>query len=86
MAEYIEREKLLREIEHYHVSDGKFQHWVQLQPAADVTPVVRGQWLPTEFPFMAECEECSVCGYRVVYGCDWHYCPNCGARMDEHVK
>ena len=27
MAEYIDREKLLRDIDHYHVSDGKFQHW-----------------------------------------------------------
>lgn len=34
--EYIEREKLLQDIEHYHLSDGKFQHWVEIQPAADV--------------------------------------------------
>lgn len=41
MAEYIAREALLRDIERHHVSDGKFQHWVQVQPAADVAPVVR---------------------------------------------
>ena len=40
MAEYIEREKLLRDINHYHLSDGKFQHWVEVQQAADVAPVV----------------------------------------------
>lgn len=39
--EYIEREKLLQDIEHYHLSDGKFQHWVEIQPAADVAEVVR---------------------------------------------
>ena len=39
--EYIEREKLLQDIEHYHLSDGKFQHWVEIQPAADVVEVVR---------------------------------------------
>lgn len=41
MSEYIDREKLLRDIEHYHVSDGKFQHWVEIQPTVDVVPVVR---------------------------------------------
>lgn len=44
MAEYIDREKLLRDIEHYHVSDGKFQHWVEIQRAADVALVVHGKW------------------------------------------
>lgn len=42
MAEYIDREKLLRDIDHYHVSDGKFQHWVEIQLAADVAPV---EWI-----------------------------------------
>lgn len=41
MTEYIDRELLLRDIEHYHVSDFAFQHWVEIQPAADVVPVVR---------------------------------------------
>ena len=42
MDEYIDREKLLRDIDHYHVSDGKFQHWVEIQLAADVAPV---EWI-----------------------------------------
>lgn len=41
MAEYIDREKLLCDIEKYHLSDGKFQHWVEIQPAADVVHVIR---------------------------------------------
>ena len=41
MAEYIDREKLLSDIEKYHLSDGKFQHWVEVQPAADVEHVIR---------------------------------------------
>ena len=41
MAEYIDREKLLCDIEKYHLSDGKFQHWVEIQPAADVEHVIR---------------------------------------------
>ena len=51
-------------------------------PAADVAPVVHGRWVPTESPFMNECEDCSVCGYRTVWGHRYNYCPNCGARMD----
>ncbi len=51
-------------------------------PAADVASVVHGRWIPTEHPFMNECEDCSNCGYRTVYGNDYPYCPNCGAKMD----
>lgn len=82
MAEYIEREKLLRDIEHYHLSDGMFQHWVEIQLAADVAPVRHGRW---------ECNKpCPVCGGDRFDGldadiwADWQppYCPNCGAKMD----
>lgn len=41
MAEYIDREKLLSDIEKYHLSDGKFQHWVEIQPTVDVEHVIR---------------------------------------------
>ena len=50
--------------------------------AADVAPVVHGRWVPTKAPFMNECKDCSVCGYRTVWGHRYNYCPNCGARMD----
>ena len=51
-------------------------------PASDVAPVRHGRWEPTEAPFMNECEDCSVCGYRTVWGHGYNYCPNCGAKMD----
>ena len=51
-------------------------------PAADVAPVVHGQWKQTEYPFMTECEDCSECGCRIVIGLNWNYCPRCGAKMD----
>lgn len=41
MTDYIDRQKLLKDIEQYHLSDGKFQHWVEVQPSIDVQPVVR---------------------------------------------
>ena len=50
-------------------------------PAADVVLVVHGRWVPTKAPFMNECEDCSVCGYRTVWGHRYNYCPNCGAKM-----
>lgn len=28
----IDADALLRDVEQYHVSDGKFQHWLELQP------------------------------------------------------
>lgn len=50
---------------------------------ADVEPVRRGTWKPTEVPFMNECEDCSVCGYRAVWGHGFNYCPHCGAKMED---
>lgn len=41
MDDYISRQKLLKDIEQYHLSDGKFQHWVEVQPSADVQ-----HWIP----------------------------------------
>lgn len=51
-------------------------------PAADVAPVVHGEWQQTEYPTMSECEDCSECGYRTMYGHGFKFYPNCGARMD----
>ena len=55
MAEYIDREKLMRDIDHYHVSDGKFQHWVEIQLAADVAPVVHGEWIGKPIAGYSKC-------------------------------
>ena len=85
MAEYIERDKLLRDINHYHLSDGKFQHWVEVQPAEDVAPVRHGRWLDGK---------CTVCGWEEPDVGTWDgydaeawietpYCPNCGSLMLE---
>lgn len=92
MAEYIDREKLLRDIDHYHVSDGKFQHWVEIQLAADVAPVVHAKWIPIDGGAWAECSHCGECydssdEYDLMDGFSlfaklYRYCPNCGCRMD----
>lgn len=81
--EYIEREKLLQDIEHYHLSDGKFQHWVEIQPAADVVEARHGRWEKQGSKW-----QCTNC--RVLMSIDGtpqenllYYCPNCGAKMDK---
>lgn len=38
----IDADKLLRDIEHYNLSDGKFQHWVEIQPTVKTEP----RWIP----------------------------------------
>ena len=92
MAEYIEREKLLRDINHYHLSDGKFQHWVEVQPTADVAPVVHGWWIEREFLMQDPYYTCSACGEDICMEetgdpaldlFTYTYCPHCGAKMDE---
>ncbi len=48
-------------------------------PAADVEEVKHGEWL--EGNRWQLCSKCRKRGKK-----SWHYCPNCGARMDEKEK
>lgn len=64
----------------------EFLRMVNDAPAADVAPVVHGQWEPCfeDWRKQIEGDKCSACGFEH-YGCsirNYHYCPNCGARMD----
>ena len=76
----IDADKLLRDIEKYHVSDGKFQHWVEIQPTIEPERK-KGKWTK-------DCA-CEICGFKPWYERDIHtlsFCPNCGADMrgDNH--
>ena len=52
-----------------------------------VEKVWRGEWKPTEYPYMNECEDCSMCGYRTPWGHGFRFCPACGAaQTDEAVE
>ena len=90
MAKYIDLEAALREIERRErlmvgdktISVDALKRFILNRPAADVAPVVNARWVPTKAPFMNECKDCSVCGYRTVWGHRYNYCPNCGAKMD----
>lgn len=92
MAEYIEREELVRQIicnmaEFIGAPDDVLKHdeqcnyaifCVESAPAADVAPVRRGHWIEEN-----GCQICSECGeehewdeYRAAY------CDVCGAKME----
>lgn len=52
-------------------------------PAADVAPVVHGQWEPGN-PICPVCGEDKFKDLDADIWCDWmpDFCPNCGAKMD----
>ena len=90
MAEYIEREALLKRLKFKAETDTTYHHLkqrglesamaqVRKAPFADVAPVVHAKW--EQMKVFNTQYVCSACGdlfpdYRS------NYCPNCGARMD----
>ena len=85
MSEYIDREKAVDALLTEMCMTGyqsRAINVIRMIEKEDVAPVVHGKWKPTEYPIMSECEDCSECGYRTVYGHGFKFCPNCGAKMD----
>ena len=93
MTDLIDRQALLRDIEKYHLSDGKFQHWVEVQPFVEAEPVRQtAEWIYGEKDG-ADGWYCSKCGFHIpwyydYYGLkninfirDFHTCPHCDAKM-----
>lgn len=87
MAEYIDREEYCEK--HCRCSNeycDKESCPIWKAPAADVAPVVYGRWeyTPETINVLSQ-TRCSSCGWWTldpsVDGV-YHYCPNCGARMD----
>lgn len=95
MAEYLEREGLLRELRlwHMHKTDSLPDHfhytgikaWLEALPAADVQPVKHGRWIPVGHKLS---RICSVCDRDEPYKFAddnanvYDYCPHCGSKMD----
>ena len=83
--EYISREAALKDFE---ASNAHSPYWTPprvktlliRQPAADITPVVHGQWVDNGIPDSI-LNGCSVCGFTCGSS-RFFYCPKCGARMD----
>ena len=89
MAEYIEREAVLKEAESrimWGASAAAVYELIRDAPVADVAPVVHGQWIHTDLAahWLGK-DECSECTYHEKDRSDLsnlNYCPNCGAKMD----
>jgi len=83
--EYIEREKLEKDgwyLQRYVCGDGYAaieNKPLKEVPAADVRPVVRGEWHEYDDDYGKIC--CSVCEEDAPCDYPWNYCPNCGADM-----
>lgn len=94
MADYINREvalKILTRIANCVSGSSRravtrcVREIASLAPA-DVEPVRHGAWYPRfeDWRQQQEGNKCSVCGFEY-YGTgirSFHYCPNCGAKMD----
>ena len=88
MAEYIEQEAILREIERREslmvgdklVSVDAMKSFIKNRPAADVAPVRHGRWTPLQINGHAMGVTCSEC--NTTWDAESNFCPNCGAKMD----
>lgn len=82
MAEYIERQRLKNHYAWWNNDNSKvIDQIVDAQPAADVVPIVHGEWrLIEKGPYYTHYATCSVCGVRQMLEC-MNYCPHCGADM-----
>lgn len=84
MAEYIEREAAIESFRksldggYVLTNDAQTTHILQSLPAADVRPVLRGNWIDHQEGrwIYAKCSECCT-----VHDVKSNFCPNCGADM-----
>ena len=84
MADYIRRDFALAGTELYKYGEMEIEavcaEHIQRLPAADVAPVVHGQWGDNGIPG-SMLRGCSVCGFPCGAS-SFFYCPSYGARMD----
>ena len=88
MAECINREAAIRALlndapEQVSYSREDAADCIRYMDAADVAPVVHGQWeTNSDRPDSLICSICK-CGFDMWKHDPHNYCPNCGAKMDE---
>ena len=94
MDEYIKREAVI-EVIMSEPPDAHYPQWyvdkIKSIPAADVAPVRPGEWLKAEDDYCGlNIIQCSICHEEWCFEIDddvidlnYHYCPNCGSKMDK---
>ena len=84
MPEYIERDVAMKGIMAAKWMDGydgaMAMEIAASAPAADVAPVVHGQWIPFHSEIAGDIQYCSAC--EIGFAAKTDYCPHCGAKMD----
>ena len=83
MAEHIERSAAIKAAKHAWAKGLEPSQYIEALPAADVAPVVHGEWLLRHEGY-GHYWECSVCHTNPCIYVTEHtkFCPNCGAKMD----
>lgn len=94
MAEYVEREATLKEIERREkfmvgdktITTDAVKSFIKNRPAADVAPVVHARWIKDDEKSALHVEAfylCSACHNYEAWGETEKtpFCPNCGAKM-----
>ena len=85
MDDYISRKALLDWVHEFYPEDKVFASAIINAPAADVAPIVHGQFIHIGPRFAGGVDwwNCSICG-SLVSGVEtkFSYCPHCGAKMD----
>lgn len=95
MADFVSRSKVEFELCGGNLPE-KYKEFIRrvlndknLMPAADVAPVVHGEWRHSRYEDCSEsfelvkCSNCSHEAYAMaIYVRGGNYCPNCGAKMD----
>lgn len=85
MNDYISRKALLDWVHEFYPEDKVFASAIINAPAADVAPIVHGQFIHIGPRFAGGVDwwNCRICG-SLVSGVEtkFSYCPHCGAKMD----
>lgn len=86
MSDYISREAAMEIVKRTSGDYAAAFSEIRKLPAADAEPVQHGAWYQCfeDWRQQQEGNKCSVCGFEY-YGTGirfFHYCPNCGAKMD----
>lgn len=89
MGECIERSAAIEAAKHAWAKGLEPSQYIEDLPAADVAPVVHGQWDDSgryTFPSGSTAVRCTNCGCALTESeyhlNNWNYCPVCGAKMD----